>query len=223
MAQTFEQFLKGLLAEQAKRLKTRAMQWFLQAIARVLIASMIPDNKQKNDDNPSSYAIGQKASFDSTLYGKMILYVYDAKWKEKLPYWDAFPLVFPLRPTGANKQGSFLGLNLHYLPPFERAKLMTALYTTLNNTKDMNARTRLKITYEVLQGASKFRMFRPCLKMYLFTHMKSKIIVIDPKHWDKVLMLPVARFQKASEYKVWIDSMASLQKTATTKKKKTTT
>jgi hypothetical protein len=220
LAQTFEQFLKGLIAAQARRLQTRAMQWFLQAISRYLVAAMItPDQTKRDDGTPSSYAIGQKASFDSSLYGKMILYVYDAKTKEKLPYWDAYPLVIPLRPSASSKRGSFLGLNMHYLPLLERAKLMTALLTTLNNTKDMNAKTQLRITYQVLEGSSKFRAFRPCLKMYLFNHLRSKILVIDPKHWSKVLMLPVARWQKASELKVWNDSMASLQKNVSKKKK----
>lgn len=220
MAQTFEQYLRGLIAAQARRLQTRAMQWFLQAIMRAMAVAMITPDKEKDDGSPSSYAIGQKASFDSSLYGKMILYVYDAKWKEELPYWDAYPLVIPLRPSATAKRGSFLGLNMHYLPPLERAKLMQALLTTLNTTKDMNPRARLKITYDVLNGASKFRAFRPCLKMYLFNHLRSKILVIDPKHWNKVLLLPVARWQKASELKVWNNSMASLQKPATKKKKK---
>jgi hypothetical protein len=220
LAQTFEQFLKGLIAAQARRLQTRALQWFLQIAIRSLIVSAINPNQEKDDGSPSSYAIGQKASFDASLYGKMILYVYDAKWKEKLPYWDAYPLVIPLRPSASAKRGAFLGLNMHYLPPLERAKLMQALLTTLNNTKDMNPRSQLRITYQVLEGASKFRAFRPCLKMYLFSHIKSKILVINPKHWNKVLMLPVARWQKASELKVWNDSMTSLQKAATKKKKK---
>src|SRR4051812_30598339 len=58
--------------------------------------------------------------------GTMIMYFYDAKLKDVLPYWDQFPLVFPIEIY----DDGFLGINLHYLPPMLRAKLMDALYTT---------------------------------------------------------------------------------------------
>ena len=63
--------------------------------------------------------------------GKMYMFYYDAKTKDKLPYWDRFPLIFVLdvRPD------RFWGVNLHYLPPLYRAKLMNALYKIQNNGK----------------------------------------------------------------------------------------
>lgn len=215
-----------MTAEQAKYLKEKSLEWFLSEVKNVL-ATQTPDKSRskavQKETNKAieTYAIGTEAQFDSSLYGKMILYTYDAKWKDKLPYWDAFPLVFPLTPKrGKSKEGSFLGLNMHYLPPYERAKLLTALLSTINTTKGMSPKSRLRISYQVLEGASKFRLFKPCLKMYLFNHLKSKIVIIDPQHWDKVLMLPIARWQKASEYKVWADSIATVRRRSTTKKKK---
>ena len=41
------------------------------------------------------------------------MFFYDAKTKKTLPYFDMFPLVFPLRRLG----NSFTGINAHYLPP----------------------------------------------------------------------------------------------------------
>ena len=43
--------------------------------------------------------------------GRMSMFIYDPKLKDKLPYYDTFPLVLPIE-TYSN---GFLGINLHYL------------------------------------------------------------------------------------------------------------
>ena len=91
--------------------------------------------------------------------GNMYLFAYDPKTKEDLPYYDRFPLVFPFRKV----QDGFYGINMHYLPPLLRAKLMDALYDTVNNDK-MDETTRLRINYRILQSAAKFRYFEPIIK-----------------------------------------------------------
>ena len=44
-------------------------------------------------------------------YGVMNLFGYDAKHKATLPYYDKFPLIFPIEPA----KGGFIGINFHYL------------------------------------------------------------------------------------------------------------
>lgn len=134
--------------------------------------------------------------------GKMYMFYYDAKWKKELPYWDRFPLIFPIEFYG----DSMLGINLHYLHPAERAQLMDALYETINNTK-MNKTTKLRISYQILKGASKFKYFKPCIHKYLFSHVKSQFQYVKPENWDYAMMLPSERFQKKSKEYVWQDSM----------------
>ena len=82
--------------------------------------------------------------------------------KEELPYYDRFPLVFPFK-RGFTRQraiesGSFLGLNLHYLHPRLRARLMDALYT-ISLDKKFDEDTRIRLSYEILNKARKFRFF----------------------------------------------------------------
>jgi hypothetical protein len=137
--------------------------------------------------------------------GKMYTYVYDPKWKEVLPYYDTFPLVFPIEFKGDR----MLGINMHYLSPFLRAKLMDQLYSTINNNK-FDKTTKLKINYEILKGASQFKYFKPCLKMYLFSNVRSPFQYIPPEAWDYTLLLPLARFQKKSAEYVWFDSMSKV-------------
>lgn len=133
--------------------------------------------------------------------GNMYLFEYDAKHKDTLPYYDRFPLIFPINMA----KGGFLGINMHYLPPMLRAKLMDELYTVLNN-KNFDETTRVRVSYNVLNSASKFRAFKPCIKHYLTSQLRSRFIYISPAEWDIALFLPTAQFVGASKQKVYADS-----------------
>jgi len=140
--------------------------------------------------------------------GQIICYFYDAKHKATLPYWDKFPMVIPIE----RYKDGFLGLNLHYLPPMFRARLMDKLYDLLNNQKYDNT-TKMQLSYELLKGASKFKYFKPCIKRYLSSHIQSQMVQIDVKEWDYALFLPLARFQKANQRKVWDESINMINNT----------
>lgn len=137
--------------------------------------------------------------------GKMLMYQYDAKWKDVLPYWDMFPVVFPVELY----KDSFLGLNMHYLPPVYRVRLFDALFETTNNKK-YDDTTKLKISYQMLKAASNMRYFKPCVKKYLYSHVKSQLIEVPIDEWAYVAFLPIHRFQKASDRKVWNDSIKKI-------------
>jgi hypothetical protein len=134
--------------------------------------------------------------------GRMYLFSYDPKTKDKLPYYDKFPLVFPIE----SYSDGFLGINFHYLPPMLRARLLDALYDTINN-KNFDETTKLKISYNVLKGVTKFKYFQPCVKRYLFSHIRSGFKEIEPNDWNKAILLPTQSFQKANESKVYADSI----------------
>ena len=137
----------------------------------------------------------------SSSIGRMFCFFYDPRWKQKLPYYDTFPLVFLLSVTDTH----LTGLNIHYLPPALRAQLMDALWTTANNDR-MDEQTKLRVSYGVLKAATKFRLFRPCFKQYRRDHVRSRFLYITPHEWDAALMLPLARFKKASPQRVYADS-----------------
>jgi hypothetical protein len=143
---------------------------------------------------------------EKVLPGRMYMYVYDAKTKETLPYWDAFPVIFmvDMAPNG------FYGLNLHYLPPPLRATLMDALYRNLNNTR-FDDTTKLNLNYQTLKSASSMSLFKPCFKHYLTDHVKSRFIYIEPKEWDIAMFLPLQKFQKASAEEVWREAASESQ------------
>src|ERR1700686_4103897 len=99
---------------------------------------------------------------DVILPGRMYMFFYDPKHKKTLPYYDSVPLIFPIE----KYKDGFLGINLHYLHPTLRAKLMDALMTYANNTK-FDDSTKLNISYKILKGASRTKYFKPCVKRYL--------------------------------------------------------
>ena len=138
--------------------------------------------------------------------GDMYTFAYNPKHRDTLPYYDRFPLIFPINKV----KGGFMGINFHYLPPIMRGQLMDALYTVASNRK-FDETTRLKVSYELLQGAAKFRFFQPALKMYLTKQMQSQFVFINPSEWDIALFLPLARFEKATKQKVYADSRRMIQ------------
>lgn len=138
--------------------------------------------------------------------GDMYMFYYDPKHKETLPYYDRFPLVFPFKKV----DGGFLGINMHYLPLALRARLMDALYDlTINQRYDEN--TRLRMNYDILNSASKFRFFKPCIKHYLLDHMDSKFWYVYPSEWDIALFLPLERFAKKNKRQVQTASRRMIQ------------
>lgn len=138
--------------------------------------------------------------------GQMFTFWYYAKHAGELPYWDRLPLIFPIELY----EDGFLGINLHYLPPTLRAKLMDAIYKLMNNQR-YDKTTRLMMTYRVLKSAAKYRYFKPCVKRYLNTQVQSRFMRIDPTEWDAALLLPTERFVKARKQRVWAESVANLR------------
>lgn len=140
---------------------------------------------------------------DVPLPGRMVYYAYKAKNEDTLPYYDKFPLIIVVDENNKYIQG----LNLHYLPPKLRHSLMARLMDTVNNNK-FDKTTKFNLTYNILKAAAKYRFFKPCLKLYLKSHIKSKIMIIRPQQWHKAVLLPTANFKGAGQATVWADSKA---------------
>lgn len=139
------------------------------------------------------------------VIGSMFMFFYQPKHKDTLPYYDSFPLVIVLKPA---KDG-FLGLNLHYLPPVLRAKFLDSLLDITNNKK-YNETTKFNLTYELLKGAEKYKYFKPCIKHYLTSHVRSRFAMVQAPEWEIATFLPTADFQKATAREVYRDSRAML-------------
>lgn len=195
MAIVFDTIItQGVRAGQIPARTTAARDWFRETAGKI------------NRINERDLMKGDTSRLTSQpLLGSMYMFYYNPKYKEELPYYDRFPLIFPYKKV----KGGFMGLNLHYLPLQLRARLMDGLYDFANNTR-YDESTRLKLNYELLTRASKLRFFTPCIKHYLNAHVQTKFMYVYPSEWDIALFLPTERFVKARKNQVYMDTKKML-------------
>jgi hypothetical protein len=125
-----------------------------------------------------------------TSIGKMFFFKYDPKTKDKLPIYDVYPLVFPLE----DYHDGFLGLNIHYLTPIQRVRLLGRLqeYAT---SKNYTPKTKLQISYDLLSSSKSVKsIMAPAVKRYLYTQVRSQFIEIPATEWDKAAQLSLELF-----------------------------
>ena len=148
-------------------------------------------------ETPAGILAKHEAAANQVL-GKMYFFKYDPKWKKELPWYDTFPLVFPIK----TYSDGFLGLNFHYLSPKERAILMDQLKSFASN-KRFDETTKLLLTYQTIKNMGRAR---PTIHRYLGGHVQSKFVLVNSDEWEVALFLPVERFKKASKKQVWAHS-----------------
>ena len=115
------------------------------------------------------------------------MFQYDAKWKEILPYWDRWPLIFPFD----DAKGGFYGINLHYLPVRPRIDLMTALIKAQGGGGDLNKDYSLALSYNIIKG---FTPAQKCIKRYLTTQLQTGLYGISGEDWSYAAALPLQKF-----------------------------
>ena len=135
------------------------------------------------------------------IFGDMYMMMYDPKHKRTLPYYDRFPLVIPIEPA----KGGFLGLNLHYLPQTLRAQFLDQLYDRVSD-QNFDEKTRFNVSYKLLKGLSGKPFFRPCVKHYLSSQIRSNFAIVDSAEWENAIFLPTESFKKSSMDDVWKES-----------------
>ena len=138
---------------------------------------------------------------ERSVIGKMYFYFYDPKTKEKMKYYDRFPLVIPIE----SYNDGFLGLNLHYIHPKYRMTMLDKLSATANNSS-YDEKTKLRVSYQYFTAASKVFEATPCIKRYLFSQIESRFLEISADEWDIAALLPMESFVGASTSKVYADS-----------------
>ena len=122
--------------------------------------------------------------------GKMYLFHYDPKHKDTLPLYDRFPLIFPFNYAS----NGFLGLNFHYLPYMQRARLLDALSSLIVKSEGLTDTTRISLSYDAIRAVARSVPYDSCVKHYLNSHIRSRFLLINPAEWSKALFLPLDNF-----------------------------
>ena len=189
------------LISSVKAKSQKAKQWFRELIKttqRAAIPAKFGRAEFRKDRNID--VIRKVAKKD---IGAMFLMRYDAKTKDKLPYWDSWPLVFPFAPA----PGGFYGINIHYLNPTARMTLMMALIRGSQSigSNELDENFRLKLSYKFL---SSFPPARPCIKRYLMGHVvKRSMYRIAGNDWAYAAGLPMQRFEgDLNNAEIWAQS-----------------
>ena len=122
-------------------------------------------------------------------YGMMNLFGYDAKHKATLPYYDKFPLIFPIEPA----KGGFIGINFHYLPFGARVAFLKQLsqYAT-----DENFDNKTRYNLDWVNNS----FYRKTTKRYLNSQVRTSFLNIPANEMAVAIFLPVARFVGGRPY-----------------------
>jgi len=118
--------------------------------------------------------------------GKMYLCVYDAKYKDTLPLWDAAPLSMFWKADAKH----IMGLNFHYLTPATRKQLLSKLESMAGKRKYP------QLSSALLAALAKEKRFEPAVHKYLFAHFKSNLVEIPREEWKNVINLPLAKWRR---------------------------
>ena len=166
---------------------SQARTWFTKNVASLTRVNRQALLRDKNAISRSRF-----------LGGRLYQFVYDPKTKDKLLYYDKFPLSIMLEKA----EGGFYGLNLHYLRPRTRAIFLSKL-TEFTNNKKFAQTTRFQLSYNLIKAATKLKEFKPCFKHYLKNHVRSKMVEIPAQYWEVAIFLPTENFSKAAKTTVY--------------------
>jgi hypothetical protein len=178
-------------------LSRKSFKWMMDIIAEIKNPIPIANSIVREKDRRTS----------NVRLGRLYCYYYDPKTKDELDYYDRFPLVLVLE----KYNDGFLGLNLHYLPYQYRVAFLRKLmrFAVLKNDDEIQ---RMRVTYDILSASKRFKEFRPCIKRYLYNHLKSRILTIHPEEWEVATLLPLQQFRKAKPLRVWKESVQEIRK-----------
>ena len=164
-----------------------SLDWFLRKITKA--------------DKSAGKALRSYDDYVSKIErGKMYLFSYLPETRDKLPYYDLYPVVIPLE----YRRNGFFGINLHYIPPKYRVVLLKKLESTVRG--DI-----FRLKYDMIKAARRFSYAMPCLKQYKYSRLKSRIREIPKDDWSLAALLPIDKFVKESRQTVHKESINKIK------------
>jgi hypothetical protein len=196
MASILTQLAQEKSAGELRTMSNESLKWLMAKIADVRgvrVAKSISNEKVRQ--------------VNKFILGGLYCFYYNPKGKMDLPYYDQFPMVLALE----KYNDGFLGLNFHYLPIKYRVVFLDKLmnFATMGDAGEI---MRMRVTYDILTASKRLKLFKPCIKRYLSSHIQSKLLTIQPNEWDIAALLPLQQFKGATAPEVWQDSVDELRK-----------
>tara|TARA_X000001388_G_C2211175_1_gene115217 strand:+ start:605 stop:1198 length:594 start_codon:yes stop_codon:yes gene_type:complete len=161
--------------------KTKPLNWYQTQVRNLGGAGKVNTNT----------LLKQGKLVSRIIPGYMYLYRYDPKDKD-VPYYDMFPLVIPFR----RADNGFFGINFHYLPYMMRLNILKE-FNRFANSKELTEKTRIRLSYRVMESTRMFRFIQPAIRRYLNQQIRSRFLLIPYPDWVVASQLPVQRFKGA--------------------------
>lgn len=133
--------------------------------------------------------------------GKMYTYWYDPYYADKLAFFDNMPMMVCLGELETSKRVNAFGINISYLPPKWRVKIMDKIVQTfrkryLNTNVDLIQKGRpsqqrtVPIFYDVAKQLLAGSGFEFALRSYRYDRFKSRPAIISYEDWWQPLLFP---------------------------------
>ncbi len=187
---------------QARRNSAKSRDWFRMRVSKDLNHKTPQIHKQFLEEKR------RQVSNSKYLIGRMFLYGYDAKHKDKLPVWDAWPMVFFFDSfvgdgmTYGEKGVLYMrGINIHYLPPALRLKLFAELIKTKNDSS-LREKSKLKLSWRIIKAMAG-GIGSHAVKTYRADHIMTQLAEINPRYWEIAIFLQLAQWQKGGKKDAW--------------------
>lgn len=164
-------------------------------------------NKKGKDADYLTFLKDPKANLRTKLIGQVLLFRYKPESRTKI--YDKFPLVLVL----FYKKGGFVGINLHYIPPKDRLKLILLMNNVILKltTKDRQ-KTRIKIL-SILNKKIFSKYKNVLINNYNTKNIMGKAKVTTPEEWTIFAFLPV--FKGINPSKLYSEIIKETQINAT--------
>jgi hypothetical protein len=79
-----------------------------------------------------------------------------------------------------------------------------------SSSKQLDENTKIRMSYNMLNAAAKFKEFAPCFKHYLKDHIRSTIEMVPATEWDIACFMPLEQFTKKDKNFVWKESKSMI-------------
>jgi len=143
--------------------------------------------------------------------GMLLLYGYDAKYKDTLKYWDALPVMLLMYMDGKH----IAGLNLHYIPWTYRINFAKYLFEEQKGHITWKGIKRAWRKAKI-PGAYAYYAYRK----YLISHIRTSIKVFNKETYLPVVKNVLPEFKKMEDAMIYADIRRRLKEASMKNRKK---
>lgn len=156
-----------------------ALQWLKESLRGI-------NKTQKGKASDYTEILSDKdRNLKRRLLGQVVLFRY--KPSSQVKFFDRYPLVIITNITGSG----FSGINLHYIPPMDRMRMILLMGSLLFNRKETDIQ---KIRVKVLSLLNKkifAKYYGTVFNNYTTKNILGKPKITTPEEWTNFAFLPV--------------------------------